>query len=299
MQSLFALCTGLIFFGCGALLQAMGVSGKSRNPVAGYRTARSMKSPETWIAANRYSARASYIVGAAILLIGALLWWRPLPGYNELVILGALLVGLAIIIIATEAYLKHQFNADGTPKTEPSGDTADSPPGPAAAGEKRAGKIPYSRLEYLLEIISVTGVILGAALLLYHWPQLPDLVPRHYDFKGVVDAWGGKGTAQALPIINLLLYLFLTLLRIFVPPYSGGGASRRTLILGLELLTWVKAWTVGIFTYLTWGTVEIALGRAAALSPFFLPLVIGFSLAITVIYCIRIIRAQKDNREPG
>ena len=298
MYVLFALFMGLILFGSGALLQAMGAGGKSRNPVVGYRTARSMKSPETWIAANRYAAKASYIAGAAILLIGALLWWRPLPEYNEMVITGALLVSLAGVILATETYLKRHFNADGTPKAIPPGEMDE--PAPALAVEvKRAGKLPYSRLEYLLEIISLTGVILGAILLLHHWPQLPGLVPRHYDFQGVVDAWGGKGSVLALPITNVLLYLVLTLMRIFIPSYSGNSSSRRSLILSMELLAWVKAWTVWTFTYLTWSTVEIALERAAALSPVFLPLVMVTGLVIIAIYCILIIRVKNGERKRG
>lgn len=292
MYGLLALVTGLIFLFSGFLLKALGAGGRSRNPVAGYRSAWSMKSPETWIAANRYAAKAFNVAGAVILLIGAVLCWKPLPRYNEFVILGLIFIGLAIIVLTTEKYLKRHFNADGTPRTLPQSNIAGSHPGPA--GVKRAGKTRYSRLEYLLEIISVTGIILGAGLLIYYWPQLPDLVPRHYNFRGVVDAWGSRGTVPALSIVNVLLYLFLTLLRIFVPSHTGESSSRRSLILSMELIAWVKAWTVGIFTYLTWSTVEIALGRAAALSPIFLPLVVGLSLVIVAVYCVLILRDRRS-----
>ncbi len=280
MHALIALTAGLTFLGCGFLLKMMGASGKSRNPVAGYRTPRSMKSPETWIAANLYAAKAFHVAGAAMLFTGALLWWKPLPEYNDLVILGIVLMSLAIIIWATEFYLRRHFNAGGVPKTMPPGEIVKPSPVPAAVEVKRAGKLPYTRLEYLLEIASLTGVILSAGLLFYRWPQLPDLVPRHYNFQGVVDGWGGKGVVLSLPIVTLLLYLFLTLLRVFAPVASGGSTLRRPLRLSMDLLTWMKTWTVWIFTYLTWGTVEIALGRAAALSPIFLPLVLILSLVI-------------------
>ena len=290
MYGLLALVTGLIFLFSGFLLKALGASGRSRNPVAGYRSAWSMKSPETWIAANRYAAKAFNVAGAIILLIGAVLWWKPLPRYNEFVILGLLFIALMIIVPATEVYLRRHFNADGTPKTLPQSEIASSHPGPA--GVKRAGKIRYSRLEYLLETLSIAGIILGVGLLIYSWPQLPDLVPRHYNFQGVVDAWGGKGTVPALLIVNVLLYLVLTLMRIFIPLYSGESTPRRSLILSMELIAWVKAWAVGIFTYLAWSTVEIALNRATALSPVFLPLVVGLSLAIVAVYCVLILRGE-------
>lgn len=94
-------------------------------------------------------------------------------------------------------------------------------------GKNRGTKISYNRWEYLLEAVSATAVVAGVALLIYYWPQLPELVPRHYDFQGTVDAWGGKGIIAALPLLNLLLYLLLTLTRIFGPALSKEGSSPR------------------------------------------------------------------------
>lgn len=154
-------------------------------------------------------------------------------------------------------------------------------------------KIPYTRIEYLLEIVSIAGVALAAAMLICHWAQLPDLIPRHYGLLGEVDAWGGKGTLPALPIVNFVLYLSLTLLRVFAPAYTKPGASRRALALSMELLTWVKTWTAVTFAYLTWGTVEIALGRATSLSPVLMPLFLILNLATVAVYCVLIFREAK------
>jgi len=65
---------------------------------------------------------------------------------------------------------------------------------------------------------------------------------------------------------------------------------RRSLILSMEMIAWLKASTVGIFTYLTWSTVQIALDQAEALSPLFLPLAAGFYLVILLVYVVLILR---------
>lgn len=282
MHSLIALLIGLTFFGCGFLLRKIGAGG-SRNLVMGYRTPRSMKSPKTWTAANLYAAKAFPMAGTVILFCGALLWWKPLPRYNELVILGLVFAALLAIIGATEAHLKRRFDTGVAPKTVPSRESLETRP-----------KLPYTRLEWFLELASLTGVLLSAALLFYHWPRLPDLVPRHYNFRGVVDGWGGKGTLLALPVITFVFYFFLTLLRLLAPLSSREKSAHRPFRLEMDLLAWTKALTVWIFTYLTWSTIVIALGRATALSSFFLPLLLVFTLALIVVYCVLILRAQKN-----
>ncbi len=282
MHSLIALIIGLTFLGCGFLLKKIGAGG-SRNPVMGYRTPRSMKSPKTWTAANLYAAKALHIAGAVILFCGALLWWKPLPQYNELVILGLVFAALAVIIGATETYLKRHFNTGAAPKIAPSRESLKTRP-----------KLPYTRLEWFLELVSLTGVLLSAALLFYHWPRLPDLVPRHYNFRGVVDGWGGKGTLLALPVITFVFYFFLTLLRLLAPLSSREKTAPRSLRLGMDLLAWIKILTIWIFTYLTCGTVMIALGRATALAPLILPLLLVFTLTLIAVYCVLILRAQEN-----
>lgn len=160
-------------------------------------------------------------------------------------------------------------------------------------GKNRRTKISYNRWEFLLEAVSAAAVVAGGALLIYYWPQLPELVPRHYDFQGTVDAWGGKGIVAALPLLNLLLYLLLTLTRIFGPVLSKEGSSPRALILAMEMLAWIKAATAVTFSYLTWATVAIALGRAEGLAPIAMPLFISITLGATAIYCFRIFRDQQ------
>ncbi len=101
----------------------------------------------------------------------------------------------------------------------------------------------------------------------------------------------------ALFITSLLLYLLLTLTRIFGPRFSGKRNLRRSLGLAMELLTWTKTAVAVSFTYLLWGMIAIALGRAAALAPLFMPLFVGLALAVVGLYAVLIVRAEKETQQ--
>lgn len=158
-------------------------------------------------------------------------------------------------------------------------------------------KLRYSRIEFLLEIAAAAAILTGGILLLKYWNQLPPVAPRHFDLRGTPDAWGGKGMVSALFITNLLLYSLLTLTRVCGPRFSKKGSSILSLNLAMELLTWTKAAVAVSFTYLLWSMIAIALGRAASLSPLFMPLFIGLTLAVVGLYTVLIFRAEKEAQQ--
>lgn len=93
------------------------------NLLAGYRTARSMKSQAAWDFAQAYAGRLMCLCGLALLLVAAPLFW--LSGYNYETTNPALIVLLPIIPVVaatiiplyfTERKLKQLFDNEGNPK---------------------------------------------------------------------------------------------------------------------------------------------------------------------------------------
>ena len=78
---------------------------KDINTLFGYRTVRSMQSPETWLFAQKYSGKVWMISGFIVLTITALIH-IPLYGVNDNVIgtLGAIIVLIQIIILLFTLY---------------------------------------------------------------------------------------------------------------------------------------------------------------------------------------------------
>lgn len=89
------------------------------NWIIGYRTARSMKNPETWDFANRHMGR-TWMKAAFILLPASLAVYLPTLGRGEeafstvaLILMFVQLAALLLSILPTERALKSNFDKDG------------------------------------------------------------------------------------------------------------------------------------------------------------------------------------------
>lgn len=118
----------IVMFGLGFLFSGIGAwmwkkPPRKINPLAGYRSRRSMKSQAAWDFAQAYSGRLMCLTGLVMLLVVAPLFW--LSGYNydtlnpALIVLLPLLPVLAATVIPiylTERKLKQLFDNEGNPK---------------------------------------------------------------------------------------------------------------------------------------------------------------------------------------
>ena len=93
---------------------------KEINSFFGYRTTRSMKSPDTWKFAHKCAGRLFFIVGLATLVPTVAV---QIPFYNSpdnvigtisVIIMSVQLAIIVLSLIPTEIALKKNFNDDGT-----------------------------------------------------------------------------------------------------------------------------------------------------------------------------------------
>ena len=92
---------------------------KTMNGAVGYRTRRSMRTPQTWLFAHRYCGRF-WKIGGWILLPCSVLPMLPVLGRNDdtvgivgLVVCTALLIPLIVSVCLTERALKRTFDETG------------------------------------------------------------------------------------------------------------------------------------------------------------------------------------------
>ncbi|NLW91844.1 MAG: DUF1648 domain-containing protein [Syntrophomonadaceae bacterium] len=283
---------GFIFIMAGGLTLLMAQKGSNLNPVAGYRTGWSMKSPETWVAANRYSGKALLVTGFVTLICGILVWLEPLAPYGMMIVIAVMSVGIVATIAATETYLRRNFDDDGNPKIYRFGVDLHEKPltGTSQPESALPSRIPFTILEYILEGLACLGIILALAAVIFYYPELPDQIPQHYGAGGQVDAWGGKGMVVMLPVFSLVLYGLMSMIRWFSPSSSGKKVSLGQWRLSLDLIAWLKAITVWTFTYLSWMTIQISLGQAHSLHAAFNPLMLGSMTIIIVFYIWKILK---------
>ena len=102
---------------------------------------------------------------------------------------------------------------------------------------------------------------------LFHFNDLPEQIPIHYNAKGIPDGFDTHIHIWGLPLIATLLFLLLA------------GLQKRTGIqqIELQLLQWMQLLIQGTFTYIQLQTFFVAVNKSNGLGSWFLPVVvIGF-----------------------
>lgn len=99
----------------------------------GHRTAASMRGPEAWDAAQRFSADAMIVAAVITLAYQAISCFTMKPAISLATSVIVLIVLLLAGIVATELYLARHFDADGKLLAEPPTSQSMAPAGPAEA----------------------------------------------------------------------------------------------------------------------------------------------------------------------
>jgi uncharacterized membrane protein len=124
-------------------------------------------------------------------------------------------------------------------------------------------------LDWSFEAISLAALLGTLALPIWRWGDLPAKVPQHFGPSGTPDGWGSKAGLAILPLISLVVYLGLTLAsryqQLINLPSSADRERPEVRQLLLTFVTVVKAEVTVLLFYITWATVETALGHANGL----------------------------------
>jgi len=152
-------------------------------------------------------------------------------------------------------------------------------------------KIPITPLEFLLELVSILGLVIAALILIKLWPDLPASIPKHFGPTGEVDAWGDRSSLYFVLGTNLFLYVMLTIVRRFphtfnYPVRITADNAQRQYQLAIWYMALLKAQVVWLFVYLEWQIIQVALERSSGLGTWFLVVVLVGLLLPILIYVL-------------
>ncbi|MFC4077210.1 DUF1648 domain-containing protein [Salinithrix halophila] len=157
--------------------------------------------------------------------------------------------------------------------------------------EKRpALSIPKSKVELIIDILSIIVIVFTLLNVLIAWGNLPDRIPTHVSGSGNVDDWGSKWYIFLEPILQVIFYISLTILgrfpHLFNYPFSF-SENKADLIYrnGKMLVSCLKLELVFLLGYLSWETIEIALEKKQFLGSLGIPIGVA-CLIFTIIYFI-------------
>ena len=153
-------------------------------------------------------------------------------------------------------------------------------------------------LELLLNVITLAAFVGMLVYLISSWTIIPSEIPAHYNAAGEVDRWGGKGEILILPIIGLLMWIGMTVLEKFPHVYNyihlTKENARAQYLNGRLLINVLKNEIVLLFSYITWKSVQVAVGEHDSLGVWFLPVFLLIIFGSTVYFIVKSLLLAKD-----
>ncbi len=157
--------------------------------------------------------------------------------------------------------------------------------------------IPTQAIDRILEMLAILGLITLVSIPIVYYLDLPSQIPIHYDAQGVVDTYGDKILLLVLTAIGTVLFLLLTFLntRPHKFSYPTKITSNNAFVqyrLATRLIRFLKTISMLAFAFISYQTVDTALGLANGLGTWFLPVLLIFIFGSLLYYIIRMLMAK-------
>jgi uncharacterized membrane protein len=142
----------------------------------------------------------------------------------------------------------------------------------------------------IFEILSVLILLVATIFVLMNWNAMPDQIPSHYDFKGQVDAYSGKGFLIFTMVMGWVLVLSMIIISWF-PSIWNTGVERtpaNAAVVNRIIKDMLNVLEVGMAILFSYMMIVPAMG--ITMGKWFMPaffIVIFGTIIVTVVRLIR------------
>ncbi|MCB0462627.1 MAG: DUF1648 domain-containing protein [Flavobacteriaceae bacterium] len=159
-------------------------------------------------------------------------------------------------------------------------------------------KVPFEAVDIIIEIASISLLILMWCYCIFNYTELPDTIATHFNAAGVPDDYGSKQTIWMIPIIATAMYIGLFILNKYphIHNYMINITEENALKnyrFSTRVLRIVNFLCVLLLTYVSYAIIESAFGKRFELGSWFVPLVIGFSIVLPIILLVYMKKLNK------
>jgi uncharacterized membrane protein len=158
-------------------------------------------------------------------------------------------------------------------------------------------KIQPTKIEWVLELIGLLGIIFTVVITVTSYNDLPDSIPRHFNALGQPDGFSRKPILFILSAVTLVTYLIMTIglkfPHVFNYPLeiTEENAERQYRNATLMMRV-IKTIIVVMFGYLTYATIQIGLGEMQGLGTWIIPTMLTLVLGTVGYFVHRTFRLQ-------
>ena len=151
--------------------------------------------------------------------------------------------------------------------------------------------VPYQSLDIIVELISITILLLKFGYITYEYSSLPDTIPTHFNASGEADAFGSKQSIWISPVIATILFIAMFILNKYphIHNYMETITEEnafRNYKFSTRLIRFVSLFLVITFALITFHTIQTAKSDGVTLNKWLLPIIIGMSIAVVPVILI-------------
>lgn len=148
-------------------------------------------------------------------------------------------------------------------------------------------KVPLESIDIILELLSITCILLMWIYLIVEYPKLPDTIASHFNAKGEADGYSNKVYLWLVPVISTMMYIGLFILNKYphIHNYMVNITQENALKnyrFSTRIVRIVNTLTVIMFTYIIYYIIQKAKDSDLQFSSWFLPLVLTISILLPI-----------------
>ena len=146
-------------------------------------------------------------------------------------------------------------------------------------------KVPFEPIDIIVEVISMTILVLMTIYTIIEYKNLPESIPTHFNAQGIADDFSGKSMIWTLPVIGIVMYVGLFFLNKFphIHNYMVNINEKNALKnyrFSTRILRGVNLCTVALFAYIQYTIITSSKGENITISSWFLPIVLGLTILL-------------------
>lgn len=148
--------------------------------------------------------------------------------------------------------------------------------------------VPVEPMDLIIDLVSVTLLIIMMGYTLYAFPGLPDTIPIHYNGSGEVDGYGIKTTIWLLPVISIVMFVGLFILNKYphMHNYMVNITEENALKnyrFSTRILRVVNFLCMLLFAFIQYRMILGAHRTTTGLGDLLLPIIIGSSILLPIV----------------
>ncbi|EDP94546.1 DUF1648 domain-containing protein [Kordia algicida OT-1] len=159
-------------------------------------------------------------------------------------------------------------------------------------------KIPLETLDYILEFITLTVLIILWCYAIMKYMSMPDIIPTHFNLSGEVDGTGSKTSIWFLLGITTVLAVGIHILTKYPHIHNymveiTEKNAAHNYKMSARLLRFVNLITLLVMSYIAFTVIKSALGETAATGNTLIYVMIAFGVIMPIILVIYVAKNQK------